>query len=235
MELLYAGGVDGILISPACETVDFSYLKSLQDSGLPVVLFDRLSDQLNTHKVGVDNFRGGYDATLHLIRNGYKSIAHLSTNTILNIAADRLNGYKQALKDHAIDYRPELIRSCDFSNPKKLIADLEEAIVYFMTLERRPDALFASTDQITTRCLSILNRLGYRVPEDVALIGFTNTDLAEALSPALSTVHQPAFEIGQLAASKLISLIEKKPHDPVFETILLETSIQVRASTKIKN
>lgn len=234
IDLLYAGGVDGILISPACETVDFSHLKSLQRSGLPIVLFDRLSDQINTHKVGADNFKGAYDATVHLIKNGYRNIAHLNTNTILSIATERLNGYKQALKDHGIHFDEQLLRSCDYSDPMKLISDLEDSINFYMNLPNRPDAILTSTDQITTRCLALLNKLGYQVPGDIALIGFTNTDLAEALNPALSTVHQPAFEIGHLAASKLISLIEKKHHEPEYETVLLETSVQIRASTKAK-
>lgn len=231
IELLYSGGVDGILISPACETVDFSYLISLQKAGLPVVLFDRLSDQIVTHKVGADNFQGAYDATIHLIKGGYKNIAHLNTNTALSIATERLNGYKQALSDSNIVYRPELLRSCDYSDTEKLNADLEAAIHYYMGLSDKPDAIFTATDQISTRCLTLLNKLGYHIPNDIALIGFTNTDLAEALNPALSTVHQPAFEIGQLAAEKLISLIERKNQDVEYETLMLETHIRARAST----
>jgi LacI family transcriptional regulator len=234
IELLYAGGVDGILISPACETIDFSYLISLQESGLPVVLFDRLIDQINTHKVGANNFKGAYDATQHLIANGYQNIAHLNTNTILNIATERLNGYKKALSDHGIPYRPELLRSCDYTDANTLNADLEEALKYFMSMDNKPDAIFTATDQISTRCLVLLNKLGYKIPEDVALIGFTNTELADAFSPSLSTVHQPAFEIGQLAADKLISLIEKKNLYEAYETVLLPTHILVRASSQIK-
>lgn len=232
LELLYAGGVDGILISPACETTDFSYLMSLQAAGLPLVVFDRLSDQIDTHKVGADNFKGAYEATVHLIKNGYRSIAHLNTNTALSIATDRLNGYKQALADHHIDYRPELVRSCDYSDAYKLNKDLERAIKYYMGLPVKPDAIFSAGDQISTRCLALLNKLGYHIPQDVALIGFTNTDLADVLNPALSTVHQPALEMGQLAAKKLISLIESKDGDSSdYETIMLQTSVLVRNST----
>ena len=234
IELLYAGGVDGILISPACETIDFSYLISLQESGLPVVLFDRLIDQIDTHKVGANNFKGAYDATQHLIANGYQNIAHLNTNTILNIATERLNGYKKALSDHGIPYRRELLRSCDYTDANTLNADLEEALKYFMSMDNKPDAIFTATDQISTRCLVLLNKLGYKIPDDVALIGFTNTELADAFSPSLSTVHQPAFEIGQLAADKLISLIEKKNLYEAYETVLLPTHILVRASSQIK-
>lgn len=234
IKLLYAGGADGILISPACETIDFSYLQSLQESGLPIVLFDRLSDQIETHKVGADNFKGAYDATMHLIKHGYKNIAHLNTNTILSIATERLNGYIKALADSNIPFRPELLRSCDYSDTQKLNTDLEEAIKYYMTLDNKPDAIFTAADQISTKCLVLLKKLGFRIPDDIALIGFTNTDLAEAFSPSLSTVHQPAFEIGQLAAQKLISLIERKNLNPEFETIMLETNIQARASSNIK-
>ena len=104
-----------------------------------------------------------------------------------------------------------------------------------MNLSDKPDAIFTATDQISTRCLTRLNKLGYHIPDDIALIGFTNTDLAEALSPALSTVHQPAFEMGQLAAKKLISLIERKDQDPEYETVMLETYIKARASTQSKH
>lgn len=232
LSLLYAGGVDGILISPACENVDLSYLVSLQKKGLPIVLFDRLSDEIQTHKVGADNFKGAYEATNHLISQGYKTIAHLNTNTKLSIATDRLNGYKQALADNGISFVPEHLRSCDYTDSLKLTSDLEAAIKYYMDMDDRPDAIFTATDQITTRCLAILNKLGYRIPEDIAVMGFTNTDLAEALNPSLSTVHQPAFEIGELAAKKLIELIEKKHDDFEFETIMLPTEIQLRNSTR---
>jgi LacI family transcriptional regulator len=232
LSLLYAGGVDGILVSPATENVDLSHLISLQKQGLPIVLFDRLSEEILTHKVGADNFKGAYDATQHLISQNYNKIAHLSTNTTLSIATDRLNGYKQALSDNGITFRSELLRSCDYTDSQTLIEDLKDAIDFFMKLEDQPDAIFTATDQITTRCLTILNKLGYQVPEDVALIGFTNTDLAEALNPSLSTIYQPAFEIGQVAASKLIELIERKNNDIDYETVMLPTEVHIRNSTR---
>jgi LacI family transcriptional regulator len=232
LALLYAGGVDGILISPACENIDFSYLVSLQKQGLPIVLFDRLSDDIQTHKVGSNNFTGAYEATAHLISQGFTTIAHLNTNTKLSIATDRLNGYKKALEDNNISFRPELLRSCDYTDSQKLADDLEAALNFYMELEDRPDAIFTATDQITTKCLAILTKLGYSIPEDIAIIGFTNTDLAEALNPSLSTVYQPAFQIGELAARKLIELIERKHDDFDFETIMLPTEVHVRSSTR---
>lgn len=234
VELLYSGGIDGLLISPACETTDFSYLTNLQASGLPIVLFDRLTEQVETHKVGADNFKGAYDATTHLIEHGYKKVAHLNTNTKLSISTDRLNGYKQALEDHKIEFKPEYLRSCDYTDTNRLNEDMKEAIKAYMALPEPPDAIFTATDQITTRCLSLLHKMGYRVPQDLALIGFTNTELADAMNPALSTIHQPAFEIGKLAAEKLISMIENKHREEDFETVKLETRIIVRDSSSAK-
>ncbi len=232
LSLLYARGVDGILISPAYENVDLSYLISLQDGGLPIVLFDRLSDQIETHKVGADNFKGAYNATVHLIKTGHSRIAHLNTNTTLSITTERLNGYKKALIDYGIEFKPELVRYCDYADTTKLMNDLERSIQFYMSLDERPDAIFTATDQITTKCLAILNRLKYKIPEDIAIIGFTNTDLADALKPSLSTIHQPAFEIGQLAARKLISIIESRYKITEFETIVLDTVLMIRESTR---
>ncbi|WP_285008540.1 LacI family DNA-binding transcriptional regulator [Pedobacter faecalis] len=231
LELLHAGGVDGILISPACETSDFSFLKSLQAGGLPIVLFDRLSEQMHTDKVGADNFKGAYEATTHLLDQGYRNIAHITTNTTLSISTDRLNGYKQALQDQGITYRPELVKYCSYSDSSSIRTDLEHAIDELLKLDTAPDAIFTAGDQISTQCLAILNKRGIKIPADLGLVGFTNTDLADALNPALTTVHQPAFEIGQLAAEKLIALIEHKSGEISHETKVLDTVLMVRNSS----
>lgn len=234
IELLYSGGIDGLLISPSFETVDFSHLNELQSSGLPIVLFDRLSDQIKTHKVAANNFQGAYDATTHLIHSGYRRIAHINTDPNLSIADERLKGYKKALEDHDIQIVPALIRICNYRNNTALNLDIENAVIELMSMPSRPDAIFTATDQISTRTLTLLIKNGYSVPNDVALIGFSNTELADALNPALSTVHQPAYQMGRLAAEKLISLIEAKMptgHDD-YETIILDTEINVRTSSR---
>jgi len=235
MDLLYAGGIDGLLISPACETNDFNYLKGLQEAGLPVVLFDRLTDEIDAYKIGVDNFKGAYEATSHLISRGYKKIAHLNTQTNLSISTDRYNGFRQALSDHQIEFDSAYLRFCDYTDKQKLNTDLEAALTDFMAMLEPPDAIFTATDQITTRCVALMNKLGYKVPQQVAIIGFTNTDLADAMNPALSTIHQPAFEMGKMAAETLIKLIEKKNIDQEDKTtVRLQTEIQIRLSTTAK-
>ena len=230
IDLLYAGGIDGLLISPSYQTTNFDYLNELQSAGLPIVLFDRLSDGINTHKVAADHFNGAYQATQHLIECGFKAIAHINSNTKLNMATARFEGYKKALTDAGLPIINDLIKFFDTTNLTILNENLEIAIQELMNLKEKPDAIFTATDSLTTRCLILLKQMKYSIPNDVALVGFSNTDLAEALSPPLSTIYQPAFEIGRLAAEKLLSLINSKNSEP-FETLLLATELQKRDST----
>ena len=230
INLLYASGIDGLLISPALQNTDFAQLKHLQKEGLPIVLFDRLSTLIETDKVASNNFKGAYDATMHLINNGFRKIAHINTNTELSITTERLNGYLQALKENDIPYREEYVQYYDADK-----GNLESIIDHFMTLPDKPNALFTATDQITMKCVSVLSKSAYQVPKDLALIGFSNTDMAEVFNPSLTTVYQPAFNIGNMAAKRLIENIENPERHTGVETILLENEILYRASTKRLN
>ncbi len=227
INLLYASGIEGLLISPAYQNTDLAYLIDLQQAGLPIVLFDRLSDHIQTTKVASNNFQGAYDATMHLINNGYRKIAHINTNTKLSITTDRLKGYLQALQDNDIPYRENYICFYDFA-----IENLEEMVMDLMNLPDKPDALFTATDQITLKCQSILAKLNYAIPAQLAFMGFSNTDMADIFNPPLTTINQPAFKIGTLAARKLIEIIEQPNENSAYETFLLDTEIQQRASTK---
>ncbi len=226
IDLLHASGVEGLLISPAYQNTDLAHLIDLQQAGLPIVLFDRLSNQMQTTKVASNNFQGAYDATVHLINNGFRKIAHINTNTKLSLTTDRLEGYLQALKDHEIPYQEAYVRFYDFENN-----NLEDMVAQLMSLPAPPDALFTATDQITLKCQAILTKLGYAIPAQLAFIGFSNTEMADVFNPPLTTVMQPAFEIGQLAAQQLVEIIEHPEQNLKFETFLLATEIKARAST----
>ncbi len=234
INLLYASGIDGLLISPSYQTIDFSHLTHLQEIGLPVVLFDRLSEQIDTHKVAVDNFKGAYDATMHLINNGYRTIAHINWDTELSVATKRFEGYKRALEDSGIKLNSDLVKFFDTTNAETLLPQLDNALKDLMQLNPVPTAIFTATDILSTKCLALLHKSAYRIPKDIALVGFSNTDLADVLSPSLSTVHQPSFEIGSIAAKQLLSLIEAKDQTP-FETILLPTQLHIRESSQPRN
>lgn len=220
--------IDGLLISLSTETNNIDHLKNLHEKGLPIVFFDRVSDEIDTHKVVADNFTGAYDATTELIKAGYRKIAHITSSVNVSITAERLKGYKKALEQHGIEPDEKLIKYCPHGG--KDLAEIENALSELFS-ENKPDAIFTASDRITTTTLSLLHKLGYRIPADIALLGFTNTQLAEVLNPPLSAVYQPGFEMGKKATEMLISIIESKRPVTEFETTVLPTQVFIRSSS----
>jgi len=231
IDLLYGRSIDGLLISPACETPNTDHLKKYQRLGLPIVLFDRYNNDLDLPKVSINNLEASYNATTHLIANGYTKIAVLHSNTRLNINIQRLEGYAEALKKHHIAWTSAYIKPCDFQSTDVLKTSIETAVKELMALPEPPNAILTTSDQISTQSIAIIKNLGYRIPQDIAIIGFTNTGLAASLAPPLSTIYQPATEIGETAANKLLDLIEGKDDD-INQTTYLNTTLFERESSQ---
>lgn len=221
--------IDGLLISLSTETKDVEHLKKLHKQGLPIVFFDRVSDEIETHKVIADNYNGGYNATKHLIESGFKRIAHITSPPNISITKERLAGYNQALADADIQLPENYIKYCPHGG--RDIGEIEKALDELLSTEPKPDAIFTTSDRITTTTLSLINKLGIKIPEEIALAGYTNTTLADVLNPPLTTVSQPGFEIGRKATEMLLSLITSKRTIPEFETVVLPTTLLVRKSS----
>lgn len=233
LQYLTSRSVDGLIISVSTETKDFSYFKELNEKGLPIVFFDRIVDDIKTHKVAADNFKGAYEATVHLIKNGYRRIAAVSNPEVLSITRERLAGYKAALVDHDIEINESLIKFCQHGG--MIFPEVEAVMDDLFASKEKPEAIFASADKLTTGCFRILKTKGLSVPGDVGLIGFSNTDLTELLDPPLSVIKQPAFEMGETAISFLLQLIESKRPITDFETKVLSTELLIRGSTRMKS
>jgi len=234
IQFLINQNVDGIMISPASQSSNYQYIKHVHEKTTPIILFDRVDYPLDTHKIGVNSFEGTYQATKHLISLGRKNIAVLCGKN-LGITSERLNGYLSALKEHHIPVKEELIIYCDYELTKEeLDLELKTEILRLMKLKTPPNAVLGTTDTLTTRILGVLADSVYQVPQDLAVIGFANTELAQSLNPSLSTIKQPAFDIGYIATNKLIELTNvKNRNDYDYETILLQATIQLRNSTKL--
>ena len=232
VQYLASRSIDGLLVSVSSETNDLDHLKTLQQRGLPIVFFDRVADELSTHKVSVDNFKGAYDATIHLLSNGYTRIAALAGSEYLSITKERLGGFHKAMAEGGYTVDPTYVRHCLHGG--MIYEEVERELLALMQLPEKPDAILASADKLTTNCMRICQKYGFRVPEDLALVGFSNLDLTDLLSPALSVVRQPAFEIGQVATELLIQQIESKRPVVEFETRILQPQLFVRASSDRK-
>ncbi|CAM3838970.1 LacI family DNA-binding transcriptional regulator [Mucilaginibacter galii] len=229
IEHLLSRHVDGLLVSLSAETTDVSFYQELKEKGLPIVFFDRIVPGIDTHKVYIDNFKAAFDATELLINNGFKKIAHITNSSNLLISRERLNGYLAALEKHQITFDQDYLVYCDHGG--MLIHELETAIDELLALPNRPDALFTTNDRITTGCLPILKKRGIKVPDDMALAGFTNSDFAEWFAPSLTVVRQPAFEMGKLATEILIKSIESKRPIEEYTTHQFETELISRSSS----
>lgn len=229
LQFLTSRSIDGLIISVSTETKDFSYFKELNQKGLPIVFFDRIVDEIDTHKVIADNYKGAYEATVHLLEKGYRRIAAISNPETLSITKERLGGYKSALLEHGLEPDDSIIKYCQHGG--MIDAEVEEVVNELLGLEKRPDAIFATADKLTTRCLRILKAKGISVPGEMGLIGFSNTDLTELLNPPLSVIKQPAYEMGETAITLLLQLIESKHPVTEFETRVLHTELFIRGST----
>ena len=232
VEHLASRSVDGLLVSLSAETDNIEHFKKLHDKGFPIVFFDRITDEIETHKVVADNYKGAYNATQHLINAGYKKIAHLSSASHLSISKERLNGYKAALTDNNIPVNEAYIKNCNHGG--MIFKELEDAVKMLLHLKDKPDAIFSAGDRLTVSCLQVLKTLEIKVPEVVALMGFSNSPLGELMNPSLSAVKQPAFEMGQTATELLIKIIESKRAVTEFETIVLQTEVITRDSSAKK-
>jgi len=219
---------DGLLVSVSSQTARYDHFLELQSQGIPVVFFDRVPAEVNTHKVIVDDYKSSFEATEHLIHQGCRKIAHVSGPLNLAICRNRLSGYKDALKAHNLPDPDEWVVSCEFS-----LEEGTERGYQLMALRNRPDGIFAASDRIGLGVHVALRQLGYQIPEDVALIGFSDLSISALIEPALSTVRQPSFEMGHQAAELLFSLIETKTNTPAsFETRVLTSDLIVRNSSK---
>lgn len=213
--------IDGLLIALSANTKDISYLKELHESGLPIVFFDRFTNEIDTHKVVVDNYQSSFNLTEHLIKRGLKKIVHITNYSQLSNMVERLEGYKAALAQYNIQFDPKLVRYCQDTG--NIATDIQQVIQDI--LQTDSDGLFIANDRLTTGSLLALKRTNPEKLKNIGIAGFTNSNLVELMAPELDIVYQPAFEMGQTATKLLLQLIESKRPVTEFETITLKNEI----------
>lgn len=223
---LVASRVDGLLISISKETEDYAHLVDLDKRGIPIVFFDRVCDEIQTHKVIIDDEEGAFKATEHLLQQGRRKVAHLAGPLNLLIGQNRLKGYKSALAKYGVPFDDRLVIQCDTF--EKAIKDTPGLLQDYPDL----DAVFAVNDETAAGCLREVKRAGYRVPADISIIGFTNGRISSITDPQLSTVDQHGFEMGQEACRLLLKRFTTKFEDYLPETSIIPSSLVVRESSE---
>jgi LacI family transcriptional regulator len=227
-KILQNGRVDGVMVSVSSQTTDISHLQELKENGIPLVFFDRVAEKITAPKITTDDYNSGIKATEHLIEKGCKKIAFLSFSDHLSISNKRLAGYTDTLIKKKLKPDNKLIIHCSQSNEqnKKILKKLLEK-------KSRPDGIFASVESLALTSYEVCNELNLKIPQDIKIIGFSNLRTASLLSPSLSTITQPAYEIGREAASILFTLIEKSGYNGIPENTVIKSTLTERRSTQL--
>lgn len=225
IENLSITSLDGLLVSISSNSTMADHYQSLIDDGISVVFFDRVPKDIEATKVMQDDFQGAFDATEHLINNGYTRIAHIAGNEHLAFTQDRLLGYLEALKKHNIPIREEWIIYSGFSQQCG-----EKDMKKLLLLKEQPDAVFAVNDRKAVGAIIMLKKSSLRVGKDIGVIGFTNDPISTIIEPNLSTIEEPAFDIGKQSCELLIRHIANKKFLP--KEIILPSKLIVRESSK---
>jgi LacI family transcriptional regulator len=191
--------VDGFIVSVSSESKSFEHLKKIQERNIPMVVFDRITPDLEAPSVRLDNVEGGFIATEHLIEQGYKRIAILAGPENLGVSNSRMEGYLNALKKYKIRKSDELIIHCDFNQDYAYFATME-----LLSMKKRPDAIFAISDRMAIGAMLAIKKKGLSMPNDIGLVGFNNEPVVSLVTPDISSVEQPSFEIGKAAAKLFI-------------------------------
>lgn len=216
--------VDGILISCAEDSDDIDYYKNLVESGGNIVFFDRCIEDIGASCISVKDRVGARKITEHFIEHGFSNIAHLSGPPGISISKKRQEGYLEAMSENGLQDK-QLVKVAGFrenSGYEAMKTLIEE------TGKDHPRAVFAVNDPVAFGAIKAIKEKGLRIPEDIAIAGFSDDMRAELMSPPLSTVGQPAFQIGKKAAEKLIHTIENE--DEPVESIYIDTKLVIRES-----
>lgn len=205
LETFLSARVDGILVSIAKGTYDFSHFREIKNRGVPIVFFDRVNESLGIDSVVINDYKGAYEATRHLISQGYKRVMHISGPAHLKNFSDRIKGYTDAMAASGITADSSMIYHGNVS-----IESGKEGMYHFLSLPEPPDAVFAAEDFTALGVIKVLKERNIRIPEDFGVVGFANELFGEHISPSLSTIGQQTIQMGKSALDLLLELIDNK-------------------------
>jgi LacI family transcriptional regulator len=223
---LQSGRVDGVLISVSSESSDNEHLHELNRKSIPVVFFDRVFEDIPTAKITTDDYNAAYKATKHLIEQGCKKIACLAIPETLLISRKRVQGYMDALEDHGLTVDDDLV--AHFENSDE---DINLNIIDNLIRDKKPDGVFSCIEKLALQTYQTCKNQNLNIPNDVKIISFSSLKIAPLLQPALSTVTQPAFELGKSAATILFNALQENKSDLADDHIEMESKIVIRESS----
>lgn len=224
---LLANRVAGVLLSVSMETKVYDHLLNIKNNGTPFLFFDRHCDIDGISSVLIDDVQGGFDATEHLILKGCKNIGHFSGPQELAIYRNRKAGYMQALKKHNIPFRPELVLHSSLME-----LDGAECAKTLLSFPIKVDGLFSANDIAAIGAMKYFKLEGIGIPDDIAIVGFSNEPISEVIDPSLTTIDQPGFQIGQISTKLLLEEINATSTLKKSKITILKSSLIERDSSR---
>ncbi|MGY3054179.1 LacI family transcriptional regulator [Pedobacter sp. UYEF25] len=222
---LHNGRADGIIMSVSGEANDHNYLNNLGINRLPLVFFDRVYEDIQTARVLTDDYESSFMATAHLIEQGCEKIAYLVVNKNLSIGKTRMQGYKDALEKHRIDFDEELVIDCSNNYEENRL------ILIDVLTHLKPEGIFASVERLAFATYYACYELDIKIPEELKVISFSSLEIAPLLNPSLTSITQPAIEIGETAANLLFEMLDGEADSLKPKQVVLKSKIVLRKST----
>lgn len=223
---MFNSRVDALLISLAFDTDTFDHIAPFIKKKIPVVFFDRVLDHPLCTSVVIDNFRDGYEATRHLIGQGCGNLLHVTGSLKRNVYRDRLRGFEAAVREFGLPYAEDslLVTGFDAEAPNAVMERIA-------AMETPPDGIFFTNDACAASTIILMKKAGYRIPEDIAVVGFNDDPISKVVEPNLSTVHYPAIEMGEIAVQTIISHLEGNLNVNQGSAIVLRSEMVIRGSS----
>lgn len=224
--VLMASRVDGVIASVTRETTNVDHFRKFEKAGIPIVYFNRVCGDHPSSKVLVDDYDGAFKGVEHLIENGCKRIAHIAGPRQLKITHDRMKGYKDALHRHGLPVDEDLIVHHDLT-----AANARECARQLFDLKKRPDGLFTVNDPAAIQAMLVAREKNIKIPDHLAIVGFSNEPISAFIEPGLSTLAQPLEDMGREAVELLLKQMRDPSVDIIHETKILKTSLIIRESS----
>lgn len=218
--------VDGIIVSHGKQTEDFDHFLKVKERGIPLILFDRSNDELEVSHVVIDDYLGAYKATEHLIQQGCKQIAHFTNQRKISIFKERLRGYRDALVAHKIPFNENLVVESNLQ-----LEDGRASMEKLLKLKKTPDAVFSASALGAVGAMQVLKERNIRIPEEVALVGFSNEAFTSFTDPSLSTVEQHSLRIGNAAAEIFLEEVAIRGNKFIPQKVVLKPELIIRNSS----
>jgi len=223
--LLYTQ-VDGIIASMANETIELTHYQKIKSKGVPLILFDRGENDLGVDYIGIDDYKSSHLVIEHLVTQKCKRIAHIAGYSHTRIYKNRIRGYKDALAKNNLPIEKELILETSLT-----LEEGRKNMKLLLELPKRPDAVYVAGDYAALGALQVLQENNIKVPQEIALVGFSDEPFTSLITPSISTVNQNSEQIGKLAAETFLKRIEDPNWTPVLNKIILEPELIVRESS----